>query len=61
MTRKLKYPALCLALAALAACGAAGEPLRPTANLGLSIGSGGVQTNASVGASQGPVTVSVGL
>ena len=45
--------------ALLAACGADGAPFRPTANAGVSIGTGGVSTNASVGATNG--TFSMGL
>ena len=50
-----------LALVALAACGADGEPVQPTANLGINVGTSGVSTSASVGVSTGPVTVNVGL
>ena len=49
-----------LLLVVLAGCGADGAPFKPSANLGLSIGSNGVTTNASVGASNGPVTISIG-
>jgi hypothetical protein len=47
--------------ATLAACGADGEPVRPSANLNIGIGSGGVHTGASVGVSRGPITVGVGI
>lgn len=57
----MKHIISILSLAALISCGAAGEPLRPNANLGLSIGSDGVQPRASVGASNGPVNISVAL
>ena len=50
-----------VALVAVAACGADGEPIRPVANVGVTLGSGGVSTSASVGASAGPVTVAIGL
>ena len=50
-----------LALVALASCGADGEPLRPFGGAGISVGSGGVSTDAVVGASRGPVTVAVGF
>ena len=50
-----------LALVALMGCGADGPPIRPPADLGVSIGSGGVSTSARVSGSSGPVTVSVGL
>ncbi|MEM1373572.1 MAG: hypothetical protein AAGF78_04210 [Pseudomonadota bacterium] len=49
-----------LALLALTACGADGEP-EPFLNAGLSIGSGGVSVGGAVGASNGPVTVAVGF
>jgi hypothetical protein len=50
-----------LSIAAMAGCGAAGAPLRPTANLGLSIGSNGVQPSASVGATNGTFSVGANL
>ena len=50
-----------LALATLISCGAAGDPLRPTANLGLSIGPNGITPSANVGAQSGPVSVNIGL
>ena len=48
-------------IAALACCGAAGEPLRPAASVGVSVGTNGVSTNANVSATQGPLTLSLGL
>ena len=50
-----------LALAALISCGAAGEPVRPSANLGVSIGPNGVTPSASVGAQSGPLSINLGL
>jgi len=50
-----------LGVVALVGCGAAGDPIRPTANLGLSIGPNGITPNASVGAQSGPVSVNVDL
>ncbi|MGB0900160.1 hypothetical protein [Halocynthiibacter sp.] len=47
--------------AGLTACGADGEPIRPTAGVGVSVGTGGVSVGGSVGAKSGPVTVGVGL
>ena len=47
-------------IAALASCGAQSDPIRPTADVGVSIGTNGVSTSANVGATNGPVTVSVG-
>ena len=57
----MKRIALILTVAALAGCGADGAPFTPTANLGLSVGSGGVSTGASLGASNGTVSVGVGI
>lgn len=45
----------------LAACGAEGDPLRPTANLGVNIGSNGVSQSVAIGASNSNVNFSVGL
>ncbi|MGR3493220.1 MAG: hypothetical protein ACU0DW_14270 [Shimia sp.] len=48
-----------LSLIALAACGADGEPIQPSANVGVSIGPGGITPTIRVGASQGPFSVRV--
>ena len=50
-----------LVVVGLTACGADGEPIRPTAGVGVSVGTGGVSVGGSVGASIGNVTVGVGL
>lgn len=50
-----------LAALALAGCGADGEPVQPTMNLGVGVGSGGVNTWGGVGLNQGPFSVFVGL
>ena len=57
----MKPLATCLCLLILAACGADGDPLRPTASGTVSIGSDGVSTNASVGATNGTVTFGLSL
>jgi hypothetical protein len=57
----MKKLAMILVAGALFGCGAQGDPIRPTANLGLSIGPNGVTPNASVGARSGPVSLNVGL
>jgi len=58
----MKFIVSVLALGALVSCGAAGDPLRPTTNLGLSIGSDGrVTPSASVSTQAGPVSINVGL
>jgi len=50
-----------LALFVLAACGADGDPLKPTVGAGVSIGTGGVSTNASVGVTNGIVDLGLKL
>lgn len=42
---------------ALSACGADGEPVQPTANVGVSVSNSGVHTGASVGVRKGPVSI----
>ena len=56
----MKYIAV-LALLVVAGCGADGEPIQPTANLAIGVGSGGAYARTSVGVSQGPVSIRVGL
>jgi len=56
----MKAITVMIILGALAGCGADGAPLRPTANLGLSIGADGVTPTASIGATSGPVSIRVG-
>lgn len=53
----MKRIALILSVSALASCGADGAPWRPAANVGLSVGTGGVSTSTSVGATNGAVSV----
>ena len=47
------------ALIVVSACGADDPPFRPTANVGVNVGAGGVSTSTSIGATNG--TFSVGL
>lgn len=49
------------AFAVLAACGADGEPTRPTMNAGVSVTPSGVTPSVSVGTNVGPVWLNVGL
>ena len=54
--------ALCLvALLSAAACGVDGEPVRPSANLAIGVGSSGVNAGGTIGVSKGPLTVGVGV
>jgi uncharacterized lipoprotein len=57
----MKPVAAVVFLLALAGCGADGEPIRPAADAGVSITSGGVYPWARVGVSTGPFWLSLGL
>lgn len=50
-----------ITLAALAGCGADGEPVRPALNANVSLSPSGVHTSTGVSLSSGPVTVAVAL
>lgn len=50
-----------LVLLGVAACGADDPPIRPTANVGVSIGPNGITPNASVGARRGILSVGLNL
>lgn len=53
----MKYFSGLILVLGLAACGADGEPVQPNANVGISVGSGGVNTNVGVSVRKGPFTV----
>ncbi|WP_204218522.1 hypothetical protein [Loktanella sp. S4079] len=53
----MKRIVLILSVTALVSCGADGAPWRPSANVGLSVGTGGVSTSTNIGASNGTVSV----
>ncbi len=57
----MKFALSGFALLVLVSCGAAGDPLKPRANLGVSIGPNGVSPSASVGASNGPFNIGLNL
>lgn len=50
-----------IGLSVLTACGADGDPFRPTGNVGVSVGANGVNTTANVGATNGTFSVGIGL
>ncbi len=50
-----------ITLATLAACGADGEPVRPSVNAGVTVTPSGVHPSASVGTKVGPVNLILGL
>ncbi|WP_377508994.1 hypothetical protein [Octadecabacter sp. R77987] len=56
-----KISGLIVALTILSACGADAPPFTPTANAGVSVGTGGVSTTAGVGATNGTFSVGVSL
>lgn len=56
----MRYLAL-ISLVLLMGCGADGEPVQPTANLGLGIGPNGINPSLRVGTQAGPVAISIGL
>ena len=45
----------------LAGCGVDGEPIQPTLNAHLGVGSSGAYVGGGVGLSQGPLSVFLGL
>ncbi len=49
------------ALTVVAACGADDPPFRPTGNVGVSVGTNGVNTSTSLGATNGTFSVGVSL
>ena len=56
-----RLAAALMSLSLLAACGADGEPVRPSLNAGVGISNKGVSVGATAGVSAGPVRVSVGI
>lgn len=56
--KKIAFIAL---LGLLGACGADDPPFRPTGNVGVNVGPGGISTSAGVGATNGTVSVGVSL
>ena len=59
---KLRTRLMLLAgLIGLAACGANGEPVRPSVNAGVSVSNSGVHTSTSVGFNLGGVNVALGV
>lgn len=50
-----------LTLLALAACGADGEPIRPTASSSITMSSSGVSVGSTLGLRRGPFSVALGL
>lgn len=57
----LNLIAIAALAAGLAACGADGEPVRPSLNAGLGVSQNGVHAGGSVGLRKGPISLSVGL
>ncbi len=57
----MRIVAALLGLLALAACGADGDPVRPTAAVEVGFGSDGADIGGVVGVSDGPVSVGIGF
>ncbi len=57
----MKYLTALPLLFLLAACGADGDPIRPSMNTTIGVGESGVHASTSVSASKGNVSVTVGL
>ena len=57
----MKYAMILTLLAGLAACGADGEPITPSAKVNLGVGANGVTARSNVGVTKGPVSIFVGL
>ena len=57
----MKHMIAVVALVVVSACGADDPPFRPTANVGVNVGTGGVSTSTSLGATNGTFSVGVNL
>jgi hypothetical protein len=56
----MKTTLACVALLALAACGADGEPVTPTASTGVTPGAAGLFASSAIGVQRGPFAVTLG-
>ncbi|GGH35326.1 hypothetical protein SAMN05444007_10890 [Cribrihabitans marinus] len=56
----MRKPLLVMAVL-LAGCGVDGEPIQPTLNAHLGVGSSGAHVGGGVGLSKGPLSVFLGL
>ncbi|MDK3073364.1 hypothetical protein QO034_09605 [Sedimentitalea sp. JM2-8] len=45
----------------LAGCGVDGEPVQPSMNVGIGVGSGGMHTYGALGVHQGPMSIYLGF
>ena len=59
--QKLRVVLLVLTGVTLAACGADGEPVQPTFNAAVGVGSSGTYVGGGVGLNRGPVGLFVGF
>ena len=57
----MKFITALTAVLFLASCGVDGAPIKPSAGIGIGIGTNGISTSAKVGASKGNVSVGVSL
>jgi hypothetical protein len=50
-----------LAMLTLAACGADGEPVQPSASVNVGVGASGVHVGSRVGLRKGPISIGIAL
>lgn len=50
-----------LALLGLTACGVDGDPVTPSANATINIGTNGISTSAGIGVRKGPISIGYSL
>ncbi len=56
----MRITATLITLAALAGCGADGDPIRPTANVNVGVGTSGTSAGINLGLNKGPWNLSLG-
>lgn len=57
----MRYLAMVMTLAALAGCGADGEPIRPSMNANVGVGAHGVSGSTGVTVGKGPFSAGWGI
>ena len=57
----MKWVGLVTMCAGLAGCGADGEPVKPTLNTSVSVGTDGVSASTGVGLRKGPLSIGLSL
>jgi len=57
----MKRALIVMGLLSLAACGADGEPIKPTVNTNVSLSTSGVNVGTNLGVRRGPFNINLGL